>query len=165
MLCATDTVAALTIVKEKEYPQLNSILFGEGIVNDAVSILIFTTVQNVFGKKHEEEIEMRYLHDDESGGYQQEIDIKWADIGLALLHFVYLSVVSIAIGLLFGALSALITKKLTHFKEHPAREITLLFVLAYLSYLISETLALSGIITLFCCGFTMNHYTYYNMSE
>ena len=24
---------------------------------------------------------------------------------------------------------------------------------------------LSGIITLFCCGFTMNHYTYYNLSE
>ena len=54
VLCATDTVAALTIVKEKEYPKLNAILFGEGIVNDAVSILIFDTISNVFGrsKKH-----------------------------------------------------------------------------------------------------------------
>ena len=50
VLCATDTVAALTIVKEKDFPKLNSILFGEGIVNDAVSILIFETIQKVFGK-------------------------------------------------------------------------------------------------------------------
>ena len=41
----------------------------------------------------------------------------------------------------------------------------MIFVLAYLSYMISEELNLSGIITLFCCGFTMNHYTYYNLSE
>jgi len=41
----------------------------------------------------------------------------------------------------------------------------MLFVIAYLSYVLAETLNLSGIITLFCCGFIMNHYTYYNMSE
>ena len=28
VLCATDTVAALTLVKESQFPQLNSILFG-----------------------------------------------------------------------------------------------------------------------------------------
>ena len=39
VLCATDTVAAITIVKEKSFPTLNSILFGEGVVNDAVAIL------------------------------------------------------------------------------------------------------------------------------
>ena len=44
VLCATDSVAALAIVKETEFPLLNSILFGEGVVNDAVSILIFSTV-------------------------------------------------------------------------------------------------------------------------
>ena len=40
-----DTVAALTLVKEQYYPVLNSILFGEGIFNDAVSILLFRSVQ------------------------------------------------------------------------------------------------------------------------
>jgi len=48
VLCATDTVAALTIVKERDFPQLNAVLFGEGIVNDAVSILIFETIMTVF---------------------------------------------------------------------------------------------------------------------
>lgn len=54
-LCATvhsfcvieqDTVAALTLVKEQYFPILNSILFGEGIFNDAVSILLFRSVKN-----------------------------------------------------------------------------------------------------------------------
>ena len=47
VLCATDTVAALTIVKEKSFPTLNSILFGEGVVNDAVAILIFHAVEGL----------------------------------------------------------------------------------------------------------------------
>lgn len=58
VLCATDTVAALTIVKEKNYPTLNSILFGEGVVNDAVSILLFRAVERLIiadqGHLHEE---------------------------------------------------------------------------------------------------------------
>jgi NhaP-type Na+/H+ or K+/H+ antiporter len=47
VLCATDTVAALTIVKEKTFPTLHSILFGEGVVNDAVSILLFRAVETL----------------------------------------------------------------------------------------------------------------------
>lgn len=47
VLCATDTVAALTIVKEKSFPTLNSILFGEGVVNDAISILLFRAVEKL----------------------------------------------------------------------------------------------------------------------
>ena len=77
----------------------------------------------------------------------------------------YLSLASIALGIMFGMMSAFITKKVITLKEHPAREIILIFLIAYLSYLISEELSFSGIITLFCCGFTMNHYTYYNLSE
>ena len=51
MLCATDTVAALTIVKEKSFPTLNSILFGEGVVNDAVAILLFHAVEGLIIKE------------------------------------------------------------------------------------------------------------------
>jgi len=52
VLCATDSVAALAIVKESEYPTLNSILFGEGVVNDAVSILIFKSVEKMIESNH-----------------------------------------------------------------------------------------------------------------
>lgn len=44
LLCSSDTVAALTIVKEEEQPKLFSLIFGEGIFNDAISIILFQTV-------------------------------------------------------------------------------------------------------------------------
>ena len=42
-MCATDSVASLTIINKDEYPKLFSIIFGEGMVNDGVSIILFTS--------------------------------------------------------------------------------------------------------------------------
>jgi NhaP-type Na+/H+ or K+/H+ antiporter len=50
-LSATDTVAAVSIVKEEKYPKLNSILFGEGVINDAVSIVLLHSVNSIFTGK------------------------------------------------------------------------------------------------------------------
>jgi NhaP-type Na+/H+ or K+/H+ antiporter len=44
VISSTDTVSALTFIKENKYPKLFSILFGEGIFNDAVSIVLFKIV-------------------------------------------------------------------------------------------------------------------------
>jgi NhaP-type Na+/H+ or K+/H+ antiporter len=46
VLCATDTIAVLTLINEAEYSKLNAVLFGEGVINDAVSILIFRAVES-----------------------------------------------------------------------------------------------------------------------
>ena len=43
-VCATDSVAALTMIKPDKYPKLFSILFGEGMVNDSVSIILYMSV-------------------------------------------------------------------------------------------------------------------------
>jgi sodium/hydrogen exchanger-like protein 6/7/sodium/hydrogen exchanger 8 len=43
-ICATDSVAALTMIKSDKYPKLFSIIFGEGMVNDAVAIILFKVV-------------------------------------------------------------------------------------------------------------------------
>jgi NhaP-type Na+/H+ or K+/H+ antiporter len=43
-ICATDSVAALTMIKPDEHPKLFSVIFGEGMMNDAVSIIIFVAV-------------------------------------------------------------------------------------------------------------------------
>jgi sodium/hydrogen exchanger-like protein 6/7/sodium/hydrogen exchanger 8 len=34
-------VAALTLIKSKEHPKLFAVIFGEGMINDAVSIIVF----------------------------------------------------------------------------------------------------------------------------
>ena len=49
LVCSSDTVAALTIVKYSEQPKLFSLIFGEGILNDAVSIILFKTVLTYTG--------------------------------------------------------------------------------------------------------------------
>lgn len=44
VITATDTVAALTFVSENSDPKLFAILFGEGVVNDAVCIVLYKVV-------------------------------------------------------------------------------------------------------------------------
>ena len=44
LLCSSDVVAAISLVSFSKQPDLYSIVFGEGITNDAVSIILFKTV-------------------------------------------------------------------------------------------------------------------------
>jgi NhaP-type Na+/H+ or K+/H+ antiporter len=72
---------------------------------------------------------------------------------------------SLIIGLLFGLASALVTKNYRAFSKKPILETTLLFCFAYLSYVVSEVVHASGIITLLITGIIMAHYSWYNLSE
>ena len=47
LLCSSDVIAAISIVKYEEQPKLFSIIFGEGIVNDAVALILFQTVSQL----------------------------------------------------------------------------------------------------------------------
>lgn len=47
LLCSSDVIAAISIVKYEEQPKLFSIIFGEGIVNDAVALILFQTVSKL----------------------------------------------------------------------------------------------------------------------
>jgi NhaP-type Na+/H+ or K+/H+ antiporter len=44
LLCSSDVVAAVSIVDYTQQPKLYSCIFGEGVVNDIVSIILFNTV-------------------------------------------------------------------------------------------------------------------------
>jgi sodium/hydrogen exchanger-like protein 6/7/sodium/hydrogen exchanger 8 len=46
-ICATDSVAALTMLNSDKYPKLFSVVFGEGMVNDAVSIILFKAITDM----------------------------------------------------------------------------------------------------------------------
>ena len=58
-LAATDSVAALSLVKATEFPRLAAVLFGEGVVNDAISILLFHSVVTTKRMTPEEAKEVR----------------------------------------------------------------------------------------------------------
>lgn len=44
LLCSTDVIAAVSMISPKDQPKMFSLVFGEGITNDAVSIILFNTV-------------------------------------------------------------------------------------------------------------------------
>ena len=48
--------------------------------------------------------------------------------------------------------------------KYPEYELSILFLFAYGSYAFSESLSLSGIMSLFFCGMVMSHYNNYNLS-
>jgi NhaP-type Na+/H+ or K+/H+ antiporter len=148
-------VAALAIVKEKQFPTLNSILFGEGVVNDAAAILIYQAVITM--------IESSGSDDGDSNNDDLPITAKL--IGLTVWNFIYISALSILLGMFFGLISAFVSKFFTSFKESPPKEVFLILLFSYLSYILSEIWGLSAIMTLFVCGVTMSHYTFHNISS
>ena len=54
--------------------------------------------------------------------------------------------------------------KYTRIRSYSSLEISLLFLLAYLPYVVAEALLLSGIMAILVCGIVMSHYTYFNLS-
>ena len=92
-MCNTDTVAAVAIVKEKDFPQLSSIILGEGVVNDAVSIILFQTVMNMRDSNN-------------------EVHINGTILVKSVLLFAYILIGSVLIGIVFGLIASLITKKM-----------------------------------------------------
>lgn len=46
-LVATDTIAPLSLIDQKLYPTLFSVVFGEGVSNDAVALLLMEVVSDM----------------------------------------------------------------------------------------------------------------------
>ena len=46
-MVATDTIAPLTLIDQNKAPRLFSIIFGEGVNNDAVALIIMNVVLGV----------------------------------------------------------------------------------------------------------------------
>ncbi len=120
-------MAALAIVKESQFPTLNSILFGEGVVNDAAAILIYQAV-----------VEMIQSNQGGASSSKQDLPISAKLIGLTVWNFLYISFLSILLGVAFGLISAAVSKFFTSFKESPAKEVSLILLFSYLAYIISE---------------------------
>nr|POE91385.1 sodium/hydrogen exchanger 2 [Quercus suber] len=89
IFAATDSVCTLQVLNQDETPLLYSLVFGEGVVNDATSVVLFNAIQS--------------------------FDVTHIDPSIAL-HFtgnlLYLFAASTLLGAMTGLLSAYIIKKL-----------------------------------------------------
>ncbi|KAF8679395.1 hypothetical protein HU200_045738 [Digitaria exilis] len=139
---ATDSVCTLQVLNQDETPLLYSLVFGEGVVNDATSVVLFNALQNFDLNKIDVAVVLKFLG-----------------------NFCYLFLSSTFLGVFAGLLSAYIIKKLYIGRHSTDREVALMMLMAYLSYMLAELLDLSGILTVFFCGIVMSHYTWHNVTE
>jgi NhaP-type Na+/H+ or K+/H+ antiporter len=79
-------------------------------------------------------------------------------------QFFLLALESVLLGLFAGILSSLLFKWFRFLCHSSITETLLIFIIAMLTYFLSEASELSGIISLLTCGITMAHYTWYNLS-
>ena len=121
-----------------------SLVFGEGITNDAVCIILFNTV-------------MEYSGPESTFGFSTPFKI--------LNSFLSLAFFSILTGFVLGILSSFVFKQFRFLTASPVIECNLVFCFGYLSYGCSEFIHCSGIISLLTCGILMAHYTWYNLSS
>ncbi|KAJ3069649.1 monovalent cation:H+ antiporter, CPA1 (nhx1) [Podochytrium sp. JEL0797] len=143
ILSSTDPVTIIAIFNQlKVDPDLFAIVLGESMLNDAVAIVLFTTLAK--------------FQDQQDGA-------TLASFLSGILSFITVFSGSILIGSLIALLASL-TLKHTHLHKHPSLESCIITLLAYSSYLLSNSIHLSGIVSLLFCAILLKHYGYDNMS-
>ncbi|KAH9730215.1 Sodium/hydrogen exchanger [Citrus sinensis] len=141
ILSATDTVCTLQVLNQEDTPLLYSLVFGEGVVNDATSIVLFNAIQK-FSVHVTPDTVMQFTG-----------------------SFLYLFSLSTLLGIAVGLMSAYIIRELYFGRHSTDREVALMILMAYLSYVMADLFQLSGILTVFFCGIVMSHYTWHNITE
>ena len=145
VISATDTIAALTFISEDKEPKLFAILFGEGVVNDAVCIVLY-----------------RILREFTLSGSEFTSSTPL----MMFSKFLSLALYSFLIGLLMGCICAYMLKYFLtkQIKLNRTQEISIILFFAFISYTFSEELGLSPIVTLLFTGIFISNYAFYNLS-
>ena len=140
-LSATDVVCGLALIKENKTPRLHSILFGEATSNDAIAILLLASLKHVNINNLDAESVFSFMGE-----------------------FLYNCISSILLGILFGVISALVTKTFRSLRSWPGRETAILLYVAWIGYIVADILEISGVICILVCSIISGHYALYNLS-
>uniref|UniRef100_H2RU02 Sodium/hydrogen exchanger 8 n=1 Tax=Takifugu rubripes TaxID=31033 RepID=H2RU02_TAKRU len=125
LISAVDPVATIAIFNALNVdPVLNMLVFGESILNDAVSIVLTNTAEGFFSRSDNATI------------------TGWETFLQALNYFLQMFFGSAALGTLTGLISALFLK---HFdlRKTPSLEFGMMIIFAYLPYGLAEGIKLS----------------------
>ncbi|MFS7985449.1 putative cation/H+ exchanger, cation/H+ exchanger, CPA1 family, sodium/solute symporter superfamily [Helianthus anomalus] len=132
----------MQVLHQDETPLLYSLVFGEGVVNDATSVVLFNAVRKITANTLGVKAALRIV-----------------------LDFLYLFSSSTLLGVSAGLLASYILRGLGFGRHSSVREISLMILIAYLSYMLAELFELSGILTVFFSGVLMSHYAWHNVTE
>lgn len=141
IISAVDPVAALNVFEDIGVnEQLYIVIFGEGLFNDAVTVVLY----NMFS----------FLADMPV--------IESSDVFLGVARFFVVGLGGVFFGLLFGFVAAFTTRF-----THNVRQIEPLFVFmySYLAYLVAECFSISSVLAIITCAIFMKYYVEENVSQ
>lgn len=174
-ISSIDPVATLAVLAQSNTPPiLYNLVFGESVLNDAVAIVLFRSIETSSGS---------------SFGI--------GTIPAVLFQFCFLLVGSLIVGTGVALACAFLLKRFDEYYSNPAKwgrsghgaatgltlsdtqeenqhgssidptiyEIAILVMGSYLAYLVAEVVGMSGIVALFFTGICHSHYSYYNVSK
>ncbi|XP_036974473.1 sodium/hydrogen exchanger 6-like isoform X3 [Acanthopagrus latus] len=146
IVSATDPVTVLAIFNElKVDVDLYALLFGESVLNDAVAIVLSSSIV----------------------AYQPAGDNSHSFEAMALLKSfgIFLGVFSgsFALGVATGVMTAFVTK-FTKLRDFPLLETALFFLMSWSTFLLAEACGFTGVVAVLFCGITQAHYTFNNLS-
>ncbi|RYH02961.1 hypothetical protein EON65_47415, partial [archaeon] len=142
VLCGSDEVSAMSIIPIRDFPRLGALIFGEGVINDALSIVLFET----------------YLPLTEESSVDSAVSV------YSIVYSICLQLVgSVFIGSACGLILSYILKHIQI--RFAIYQSSLIILFGYLSYSVAECVEMSGILTLFVCAIILSHYAYYSLSK
>lgn len=144
LISATDTVAVISTFKKlKVSEHLNSLIFGESLLNDAVAIVLYRSFV-LF----------------------QTQAVTFNSLFSCLYVFLSSFMGSFSVGIIVGVCSTLIFKYFPlSGSDHEYIERSLLFIIPFISYMLADSIQMSGIVAMLFCGFVMSTYTKYNITS
>lgn len=138
VLASTDTVAPMAFITASDFPQLYAVVFGEGVLNDVVSILLSTSVEDATTLPPLLEL-----------------------FGRLLLVFACSS----AMGIAFGLSTSLLFKRAKVLHKEILKPVVLLLGCNYACYILTEVCEFSSIFALFVSSVLSGHYASHGMSS
>lgn len=147
LISPTDPLTILAIFSDLHVDvNLYALVFGESVLNDAVSLVLSGAIQN-YGE-----------HYSSTGGFEGQAFLQ------SLGNFFSVFFLSLVIGASMGCITALMTK-FTHIRDFPLLESALFVLMSYSTFLIAEAAELTGVVAVLFCGICQAHYTYNNLSD
>lgn len=146
LISATDPVTVLAIFHDLHVDHdLYSLVFGESVMNDAVAIVLFRSIDE-------------YSPAEGSGDF--EVAAVFRSIGI----FVGIFIGSFVLGTAMGLMTALLMK-FSNLRDYPLLETSMFFIMSYSTFLFAEFAGLTGIVAVLFCGIMQSYYTFINLSE
>lgn len=141
LISATDAVSILAVFQELHVdPTLFYLVFGESSLNDAVAICLYETFSRFIGHSYE-----------------------FKPLLFAIFEFALVLTGSTMIGVIFGMIPAMLFKY-GNLRSNLLHEVGVYVMFAYLPFLVSQVLGMSGVVSIIFAGISMKHYASPNLS-